>query len=62
MADRLATYLNDHLAGARFAIDVLERMREVCPDTALRNLAGGLLVEIESDRAVLTKDCRKIRL
>ncbi len=53
MADRLATYLNDHLAGASFAIDVLERMREVCPNAALRNLAGNLLVEIESDRAVL---------
>ena len=59
MSKRLATYLNDHLAGARFAIDVLERMRETCPDAALRNLAVSLLVEIESDRAVLHRVIEK---
>jgi hypothetical protein len=53
MSDRLATYLNDHLAGASFAIEILERMRAGRADPALRNLAEELLTEIEDDRAVL---------
>jgi hypothetical protein len=53
MSDRLATYLNDHLAGASFAIEMLERMRDGCADPALFKLAEELLIEIEDDRAVL---------
>jgi ferritin-like metal-binding protein YciE len=53
MSDRLATYLNDHLAGASFAIEMLERMRDGCADPDLCTLAEELLIEIEDDRAVL---------
>jgi hypothetical protein len=60
MADRLGTYLNDHLAGARFAIDVLQRMKESCDDADIRYLAEGLLVDIESDRAVLQSMVQRI--
>ena len=55
MADQLATYLNDHLAGACVAIDVLEHMWETCDDAPLRQFAADLLREIESDRAVLQR-------
>jgi hypothetical protein len=53
MSDRLATYLNDHLAGARFAIDLLERLRDAHAEEPLGRFAGELLVNICEDRAVL---------
>jgi hypothetical protein len=51
----LATYLNDHLAGAQFAIAMLQRMRDAHPDESLHQFASKLLAEIESDRAILQK-------
>jgi hypothetical protein len=53
MDDPLATYLNDHLAGARFAIALLERLRDAYPDASHRQFATTLLGEIEADRLVL---------
>jgi hypothetical protein len=53
MNSNLATYLNDHLAGARFAVDLLERLRDTASDPNSRAFADELLGEIESDRAVL---------
>jgi hypothetical protein len=55
MVRPLATYLNDHLAGARFAIAMLERMRDAYPDESHRRFATTLLGEIEADRLVLQK-------
>jgi hypothetical protein len=60
MADRLATYLNDHLAGSRFAIEVLERMRQSYTDADLLHLTEGLLADIESDRADLQRIVERI--
>jgi hypothetical protein len=51
----LATYLNDHLAGARFAIALLERLRDTYPSEDQRQFASMLLGEIEADRLVLQK-------
>ncbi|HYE92754.1 MAG TPA: hypothetical protein VEA38_17120, partial [Terriglobales bacterium] len=51
MSDALATYLHDHLAGATFAVNLLEALRDKAPAHA--SFAGGLLQEIEADRAVL---------
>jgi hypothetical protein len=33
MIDPLLTYLNDHLMGAKFAIELMERMRDAKPLT-----------------------------
>ena len=53
MSERLATYLNDHLAGARFAIELLERLRDTHADEPLGRFAGELLINVDEDRAVL---------
>jgi hypothetical protein len=53
MSDQLATYLHDHLAGARFAIELLERMRDSHSDRELRDFAAKMVAEIEEDRAIL---------
>ena len=53
MSKRLASYLNDHLAGARFAIDLLETLRDQQPQEPLGRLAGELVVEVEQDRQTL---------
>jgi hypothetical protein len=53
MSDALATYLQDHLAGAIHAIELLEAMQKRHTGDALGDFAGALLVEIEADRTVL---------
>jgi hypothetical protein len=53
MSDQLAPYLDDHLAGARFALELLERIRDSFPGKPLGDLAAGLLTDIDKDRAVL---------
>jgi predicted DNA binding CopG/RHH family protein len=53
MSDNLATYLNDHLAGARLAVDMLERLRDTSSDATFHASSDELLAQIESDRAVL---------
>ncbi len=50
MSDSLATYLQDHLAGAAYAIDVVEFMRDKHKDQELGQFASTLLVEIAADR------------
>jgi hypothetical protein len=53
MSERLATYLNDHLAGARFAVELLEQMRDAHRSEPLGPFAQEMLDEIGKDRAVL---------
>jgi hypothetical protein len=53
MSDALGTYLQDHLAGAAVAVQLLETLRDDHPNEPLGRFAGELLVEIEADRAVL---------
>jgi hypothetical protein len=53
MSDALSTYLHDHLAGAAYAIDLLEFMRDQHEDDELGHFAGDILAEIEQDRATL---------
>jgi hypothetical protein len=55
MSDQLATYLNDHLAGARFAIDLLTHMRDAPSDDNLKEFAAEMLAEIEEDRRILQR-------
>jgi hypothetical protein len=51
MSDSLATYLHDHLAGANFAIELLEFLRD--RHVSASGEIATLLTEIDSDRAVL---------
>ena len=53
MADPLATYLNDHRAGAAGAIELLEALAERHSGRDLGRFAADLLVEIRDDRAIL---------
>jgi hypothetical protein len=51
--ERLATYLNDHLAGSEAARDLAEHCRSRTEGTPLGTFMGWLLHEIESDRSTL---------
>jgi hypothetical protein len=53
MSDSLTTYLEDHLAGAVHAIEVLKVMRDDRHGQPLGSFATELLVEVEADRDVL---------
>jgi len=53
MSDALSTYLHDHLAGAAYAIDLLEFMRDQHEGDDLGQFAADILVEIKQDRATL---------
>ena len=55
MNDALIIYLHDHLAGARFALSLLESLRTGDQQQAIRKLAEELLYEIEEDRQALTR-------
>lgn len=53
MSNPLATYLQDHLAGAVQAIGLVEAIRDEYVGDPLGEFAAVLLVEIEADREVL---------
>lgn len=59
MSDPLETYLQDHLGGARVAIELLQAMRNR-NDQPLKKLAEHLLPEIEADRDLLQGIAEKI--
>src|SRR5690242_19926577 len=53
MNDPLGTYLHDHLAGATFAVEMLEALQAGHPNEKIGAVARILLPEIQADRAVL---------
>jgi hypothetical protein len=53
MEDTLATYLKDHMAGAQFAMSLLQHLSESHADEPLGDFAANLLRQIESDFEVL---------
>jgi hypothetical protein len=53
--DALATYLQDHLAGALHAIELLRSMRDHFAEAPLGKFADEVLTEVEADRDVLAK-------
>jgi hypothetical protein len=53
MSDPLTIYLNDHMAGAGVAIDLLKTMKERHDDTSLSQFAASILVEVEEDEETL---------
>jgi hypothetical protein len=53
MATPLGTYVQDHLAGAQFAVKLLEDLQEQADDERINALARALLKDVEADRTVL---------
>ena len=53
MDDSLCIYLHDHLAGAGFAIELLEKLKESYPDHRTGAFAAELLIEVREDSHVL---------
>ena len=53
MSEALATYVNDHLGGAKIALQELESMRDQHDDEHFRDFARTLLPEIQKDDATL---------
>jgi hypothetical protein len=49
----LSSYLNDHLAGSKAAIELVESIRAENEGTPLGELLGRLATEIETDRGTL---------
>jgi hypothetical protein len=60
MADPLGTYIHDHLAGAEFAISLLNDLREQASDDRVVPVAAEMLSEIEADRSVLEEFSNRI--
>src|SRR4051812_479965 len=52
-SDALTTYLQDHLAGALHAIELLKAMRDHFAGEALGGFSAEMLAEVEADREVL---------
>lgn len=51
--EHIATYLNDHLAGATGALELLEHLEKEHADTEVGRLASGLRADVEADRQAL---------
>ena len=60
MSDPLVTYVNDHLGGARIAVELLEAMRDQHDDKNFRDLATVLLLAIQADDHTLRAIAGKI--
>ena len=51
--EHIATYLNDHLAGAAGAFELLEHLESEHAGTEVGRLAAGLRADVEADRQAL---------
>jgi hypothetical protein len=60
LSDPLGIYLHDHLAGADFAIDLLEAMKEHQSGRPAGEFAGALLEKVEEDWDTLKQLADKI--
>jgi hypothetical protein len=60
MSEPLATYLDDHLGGAKIALEVLTVMRDQHEEQRFREFAHDLLPEIEADDQTLRSISEKL--
>jgi hypothetical protein len=60
MRDPLETYVNDHMAGASLAIDLLKAMKERHGDESLSQFAASILVVVEEDEETLRSFAKNI--
>lgn len=58
--DPLATYLHDHLAGAKHAIELIQDMRDEFKGQPLGTFAASILAEIEADRDTLAQLAERV--
>jgi hypothetical protein len=55
MPDPLATYLHDHLAGSKFAIELLDSLHKQHGDSELGQFAHTLRAEVKADQDTLQR-------
>ena len=60
MAKQLLTYLHDHLAGARFAVSLLQDLSDQKVDTEVAECAAKLLPAVEQDRSALEAYMKRV--
>jgi hypothetical protein len=60
--DHLATYLNDHLAGAVAALELLEHLERAHAGTPVARGLSGLRVDIEADRGTLESLMKRLHV
>jgi hypothetical protein len=60
MSEPLVTYVQDHLAGASHALDLLHWMSDAHKDDSLGTFARALHAEITEDRNVLVRIAQRI--
>jgi hypothetical protein len=60
--DHLATYLNDHLAGAVAAVELLEHLERARAGTPIARALSELRAEIEADRETLKSLMTRLRI
>ncbi len=60
MSERLATYLHDHRAGANFAINLLEGMRDQKGDPELAQFGAHILAEVARDKETLQRIIERV--
>lgn len=60
MSEPLAIYLHDHMAGSKYAVELLESLRDHHSAAPLGAFAGVLLLEVEEDRQTLQKIIDKV--
>jgi len=58
----LATYLNDHMAGARAALDLLDHLEGAQAGSPVAHVAAELKAEIEADRRVLESLMERLQI
>jgi hypothetical protein len=58
----LATYLNDHMAGARAALDLLDHLESAQAGSPVAQFAAALKAEIEADRRVLESLMERLQI
>lgn len=59
-SDPLNTYLNDHLAGSKHAVNLVEAMREEFKGMPLGTFAASILTEIKADRETLKQLAERV--
>jgi hypothetical protein len=55
VSDSLAIYLHDHLAGSRFAIELLKSLQDQYKDQPLGEFSGVLETDVTADQEILQK-------
>jgi len=60
MHDPLVTYLHDHLAGANFAVELLQRLSDAYPRHETGLFAAEILVDVEADREILKEIIQRV--